>query len=41
MYNIPVLATITPQLLADTIGSYNVDNNSFKFIENGTQRQIT
>lgn len=40
MYNIPVSTTITPKLLAEKIGSYTVENNSLKFMDNWIQRQI-
>lgn len=40
-YKIPVSSSITPELVASKIWSYNVDNNSFRFSENGTERRIS
>lgn len=39
-YNIGVSTTITPQLLSQKIGSFNVDNNSFRFTEDGISKTI-
>lgn len=41
MYNIGANTTITPQLLAQKVGNYRVEGDSFRFEENGKTRQIT
>lgn len=40
-YNISQDVQITPQVLANAIGSYEVKNNSFRFIEDGKTKQIS
>ncbi len=40
LHGIPATTTITPNLLAQKIGSFTVINNSFTFSDNGTQRSI-
>lgn len=40
-YNISHITSITPSLLSEKIGSYQVDNNSFRYTKNGTQKRIT
>jgi hypothetical protein len=40
-YNISAGTTITPEVLKSKIWSYTVENNSFKFQENGTTKTIT
>lgn len=40
-HNIAWSTILTPELVASKIWSYNVDNNSFRFSENGTERRIS
>ena len=40
-YNISHITSITPSLLSEKIGSYTVNNDSFTYTRDGTQKRIT
>lgn len=40
-YNIGIHEDITPELLSEKLWSFNVENNSFNFIENGVTKRIS